>query len=63
MAMVTRCDRCGKIIENPSKLKIREHSTEYRIEREYNLCDECREKLEVFLNGGEIVDEQSGIDG
>ena len=57
MAMVTRCDRCGKIIENPSKLKIREHSTEYRIEREYDLCDSCREALEKFLMGEEQEDE------
>lgn len=57
MAMVTRCDRCGKIIENPSKLKIREHSTEYRIEREYDLCDSCRKALEDFLMGEEQKDE------
>lgn len=53
MALVTKCDRCGEITETPAKLQIKEHSAEYRIELEYDLCRKCREELDAFLTEGE----------
>lgn len=46
---VTRCDRCGKIIEDPATVTVKENEKQ-GIGRSFDLCQTCyKELMEHFL--------------
>ena len=47
---VTQCDRCGRIVENKATLKLWEFEGQ-KVEREYDLCQDCCNKVMKFLKG------------
>lgn len=73
MALVKKCDRCGKYydknIEHKQNINGRlyyedgmcftvdEVNTDFK-----DLCDECLDKLHIFLNGAELIMEDGKND-
>ena len=65
---VCKCDRCGKYYDKNEKVHksgifkytpsgIVEVSTNEKYYNAKDLCDDCLEKLEKFLNGAELMEE------
>ena len=73
MALVKKCDRCGKYYDKNTEHKqnisgrlyyedgicftLAEVNTDFK-----DLCDECLDKLPIFLNGAELIMEDGKND-
>ena len=68
MATAKRCDRCGKYYDKNTEHKQNINgrlyyedgmcftTTAYEINADFkDLCDECLDKLHMFLNGAELI--------
>lgn len=75
MATAKRCDRCGKYydknIEHKQNINGRLYyedgmcftTTAYELNTDFkDLCDECLNKLHIFLNGAELIMEDGKND-
>ena len=69
MANAKRCDRCGKFYDKNLKYRGRKASDEFRSGVAYvtshgfygntiDLCDDCLTKLDRFLGGVKLADEE-----
>ena len=57
MAIAKKCDRCGKYYDKNTEHKqnimcftVSGLNTDFK-----DLCDECLDKLHIFLNGAELI--------
>lgn len=52
-----RCDMCGEIITNESKMGYFQGATWPEGESEFELCAKCSEKVQRFINNHETREE------
>ena len=59
MAIAKKCDRCGKYYDKKHGMcfTVSELNTDFK-----DLCDECLDKLHIFLNGAELIMEDGKND-